>query len=62
MGETVLKTAMAAFFHDIGKFVDRAVLNISQEFMDRHEGLYQLSFQGRSSHPMQFIPPHSSSS
>ncbi|MBF0497395.1 MAG: hypothetical protein HQK58_12605 [Deltaproteobacteria bacterium] len=31
MDETVLKVAMAAFFHDMGKFADKDFLNISDD-------------------------------
>ncbi|WP_449243782.1 type III-A CRISPR-associated protein Cas10/Csm1 [Desulfobacca acetoxidans] len=50
MDETVLKIAMAAFFHDIGKFADRKLLNIPDEFIKNHADLYQPSYQGRYSH------------
>jgi CRISPR-associated protein Csm1 len=48
--ETVLKIALAAFMHDIGKFADRKLLNISDEFIQNHADLYQPSYHGRYTH------------
>jgi CRISPR-associated protein Csm1 len=49
--ETVLKIALAAFMHDIGKFADRKLLNITEEFIQNHADLYQPTYQGRHTHP-----------
>jgi len=50
MDETLLKIAMAGFFHDIGKLADKEMLNISQEYIDNHSGMYLPFFNGRYSH------------
>jgi len=50
MDETVLKIAMAAFFHDIGKLADRDVLRLSQQYIDNHSGIYLPFYNGRYSH------------
>ena len=50
MDETVCKIAMAGFFHDIGKLVDREIMDISQEYIDNHSGLYLPFFNGRYTH------------
>lgn len=51
MDETVLKIAMAAFFHDIGKLADREIMNISQEYFDNNASIYLPVWNGRYSHP-----------
>lgn len=50
INETTLKIATAAFFHDIGKFADRHVMEIEQDYIDRHESIYLPSYNGRYSH------------
>jgi CRISPR-associated protein Csm1 len=50
MDETILKIAMAGFFHDIGKLADRELLNITEQYFDNHSGLYLPSWNGRYSH------------
>jgi CRISPR-associated protein Csm1 len=50
MDETVLKIAMAAFMHDIGKFADKTVMGISNEYKNNHADLYQPYYQGRHTH------------
>jgi hypothetical protein len=39
MDETVLKIALAGLLHDIGKFSDEGVLNVSDEFINGNAGL-----------------------
>ncbi|HDL07297.1 MAG TPA: HD domain-containing protein, partial [Desulfobacteraceae bacterium] len=34
MDETTLKIAIAAFFHDIGKFADKDVLDITEQYIN----------------------------
>jgi CRISPR-associated protein Csm1 len=51
MDSTVLKIALAAFFHDIGKFADRNALNISDEYTRNHADLYQPFNQNHHTHP-----------
>jgi len=41
MDETTLKIAIAAFMHDIGKFADKSVFNISEQFLNDNADLYQ---------------------
>lgn len=50
MNETVLKIAMAAFMHDIGKFANRDVLGVTEDFINNNIDLYQPNYQGRYSH------------
>lgn len=50
MDDTTLKIAIAAFMHDIGKFSDREVLDITEQYIDNHAGLYLPFYQGRYSH------------
>jgi len=53
MNDTVLKIALAAFLHDIGKFADGAALNLSPAFIQDHADLYQPfdRSQKRHTHP-----------
>ncbi len=50
MDDTVIKVALAAFFHDVGKLVDKSVLDVDREFVDRNEDLYQPKRDGRPTH------------
>lgn len=52
MNDTIYKIAIAAFFHDIGKFAERAKGNfhIDPEFINNHANLYQPFFNGRHTH------------
>lgn len=50
MDDTVLKIAMAAFCHDIGKLADKEIMGISQEYIDNHSGIYLPFWNGRHSH------------
>ena len=52
MNDTIYKIALAAFFHDIGKFAERAKGNfhIDPEFINNHANLYQPFFNGRHTH------------
>jgi CRISPR-associated protein Csm1 len=50
MDETVYKIALAAFFHDIGKFAERADMNVSPEFLNSNAGLYQPYNKQQNSH------------
>jgi len=49
MDETVLKIALAAFMHDIGKFAQDG-LHVSDEFLNKNADLYQPHYAGRYSH------------
>jgi CRISPR-associated protein Csm1 len=48
--DTVLKIAMAGFFHDMGKFIHGDTLGITREYRDRNAALYQPSREGRHTH------------
>jgi CRISPR-associated protein Csm1 len=50
MDETVLKIAMAAFFHDIGKLGDKEIMGVSQNYFDNNAGIYLPVWNGRYSH------------
>jgi CRISPR-associated protein Csm1 len=50
MDETVYKIAMAGFFHDIGKFADKEVLGLSQQYIDNHSRIYLPLFNKHYSH------------
>lgn len=50
MDETTLKISIAAFFHDIGKFVGREMLNISREEFDLKASDFLPVRNGRYSH------------
>lgn len=48
--DTVLKVAIAGLIHDIGKFAEKGVLDVTADFLDRHAVLYQPSFKGQYTH------------
>ncbi len=50
MDITTLKVAMAAFFHDIGKFVDPNALDLPERYYDDNAGSFLPSYNGRYSH------------
>lgn len=50
MKTNTLKMAMAAFFHDIGKFADKDTLNISESYMNDNMGVYLPQYKGRYTH------------
>lgn len=50
MDETTLKISIASFFHDIGKFAGREMLNISREDFDRKASDFLPVRNGRYSH------------
>lgn len=50
MDDTVYKIAIAGFLHDIGKFAERAGMEVSQGYIDNNAALYQPSFQSRYTH------------
>lgn len=50
MDETVLKIALAAFMHDIGKFAGEDVLIVLNQFLNDNADLYQPHYQGRYTH------------
>ena len=50
MDETTLKIAIAAFMHDIGKFADENVFNISNRFLIDNADLYQPHYKGTYTH------------
>ncbi|MBW2737575.1 MAG: type III-A CRISPR-associated protein Cas10/Csm1 [Deltaproteobacteria bacterium] len=48
--ETTLKIAVAGFMHDIGKFADKDVFNISEQFLIDNADLYQPHYKGNYTH------------
>ncbi len=50
MDDTVYKIALAAFLHDIGKFAERAGMNVTQEYLDNNATLYQPEYKHHYSH------------
>ena len=50
MKTNTLKIAMAAFFHDIGKFADKDTLDISAQYIDANVGVYLPLNNGRYTH------------
>lgn len=50
MDDTTLKIGMAAFLHDIGKFADKDVLNISEQFLIDNADLYQPHYKEKYTH------------
>lgn len=49
MKNTILKIALAGLCHDIGKFAQGS-LEVPREYLDRNEGQYQPSWDGRHTH------------
>lgn len=49
MDDTVLKVAIAAFIHDIGKFAEHG-LDVTADYLNRNAGLYQPFYNGRHTH------------
>lgn len=43
MDETILKIAIAGFMHDIGKFADKDVWNISEQFLVNNVSLFLMT-------------------
>lgn len=50
MDDTIYKVAIAGFLHDIGKFAERAGMEVGQEYLDSNAALYQPSFKSRYTH------------
>lgn len=50
MDETVLKIAIAGFMHDIGKFAEKDVWNIPEQFLLDNADLYQPHYKGNYTH------------
>ncbi len=50
MDATTLKVAMAAFMHDIGKFADKDVFNVSEQFLNDNADLYQPHYKENYTH------------
>ena len=50
MDQTILKVAMAAFFHDIGKFADRGILGVNEQYFRGNADLYLPFRDGRHTH------------
>ncbi len=51
MDDTIVKIALAAFMHDIGKFADKDALGISLDELDDYDlQLYLPQYKGRYSH------------
>ncbi len=50
MDDTVLKMAMAGYFHDVGKFADGRLLGMTREYQEGNEALYQPVWDSHYSH------------
>lgn len=50
MSDKVYTVALAGLLHDVGKFAERAGMEISQQYRNDNEHLYQPHYDGRSSH------------
>ncbi len=50
MSDTVYSIALAGLLHDVGKFAERAGMDITPQYRDDNEHLYQPHYEGRSSH------------
>lgn len=50
MNETIYKIALAGLLHDIGKFAERADMNVSQEYLNNNAGLYQPFYKNHYTH------------
>jgi len=50
MDDTVYKIAMAGMLHDIGKFAERAKMQVSQEYLINNADLYQPFYNNRHTH------------
>ncbi|HSW62243.1 MAG TPA: type III-A CRISPR-associated protein Cas10/Csm1 [Dissulfurispiraceae bacterium] len=50
MDDTVLKIAVAAYFHDIGKFAERARMQLPKDYAENNETLYQPVHKSHYSH------------
>jgi len=50
MSDTVYTIALAGLLHDVGKFAERAGMDVSQQYVNDNEHLYQPHYEGRSSH------------
>ncbi|MBW2102777.1 MAG: type III-A CRISPR-associated protein Cas10/Csm1 [Deltaproteobacteria bacterium] len=50
MDSTTLKVAMAGFFHDIGKFADREVIGITEQYFNDNANIYLPFWNGRFTH------------
>ncbi len=48
--ETTYKIAIAGFLHDIGKFAERAKIDIEQDFLDSAITQYCPKYQNRNTH------------
>jgi len=47
---TTLKITLAGLMHDVGKFAERAGMEVSQDYIDRNSSLYQPLYKGNYSH------------
>lgn len=50
MDDTTLKVAVAAYFHDIGKFAERAGMPLQKDYAEKNQTLYQPVYNGQYSH------------
>ncbi|MGD9972652.1 MAG: type III-A CRISPR-associated protein Cas10/Csm1 [Desulfatirhabdiaceae bacterium] len=50
MDPTMLKLATSGFFHDIGKVADPNVMEIDQDYIDRHSNVFLPTWNGRYTH------------
>lgn len=50
MSDTVHTIALAGLLHDVGKFAERAGLEIARSYRDDNEHLYQPEYEGRRTH------------
>ncbi len=47
---TIHKITLAGLMHDVGKFAERASMEVSQDYIDRNSSLYQPLYKGNYSH------------
>gem|GEM_PF-2608971 len=50
MDDTIYKIAIAGFFHDIGKFAERAGMLFENGYIEKNADLYQPAIKGRYTH------------
>ena len=51
MDDNTIKVSCSAFFHDVGKLVDRDALDISETYFRNNADIYQPFYNGRHTHP-----------
>lgn len=50
INDTIYKIAIAGFLHDIGKFAERADMQVSPEYLNNNSGLYQPFYHNHHTH------------